>query len=73
VLLVLVRLVMVLLTQVVVAVAQQAVRLVLAALASSSFVTLQHKALPHHLVAQTHPKFHTQMATKFTLGHHLEL
>jgi hypothetical protein len=45
----------------------------LVALASSSSDTLQHKALPHHLVAQTTPKLTTLMATRFTLGHHLEL
>jgi hypothetical protein len=47
--------------------------LVMVALASSSFVTLQHKAHPHHLVAQTHLKFHTLTGIKSTLGLHLEL
>jgi hypothetical protein len=42
-------------------------------LALSSFVTLQHKALPHHLVAQTHHKFLTLMGIKSTLGQLLEL
>jgi hypothetical protein len=43
------------------------------ALESSSSDTLQHKAHQHHLVAQTTHKFHTLMATKYTLGQLLEL
>jgi hypothetical protein len=43
----------------------------MAALASSSFVTLHHNQ--HQLQQLAHPKSITLMATKSTLGHHLEL
>jgi hypothetical protein len=47
--------------------------LAMAALASSSLDTLQHKALPHHLVAQTHLKFLMLTGGKYTHGQVLGL